>query len=71
MSIELTRCPSCKLFVSMRGYDHHIMRCRCEPCEGRGYFDSRHPGHHGHTTCSWCNGTGRAVSLNIHEREGT
>jgi hypothetical protein len=27
MSIELTRCPSCKLFVSLRGYDRHIMRC--------------------------------------------
>jgi hypothetical protein len=66
MSVELTQCPICKLFVSLRGYDHHIMRCGCEPCEGRGYFDSRHPGYRGHTTCSWCNGTGRA-SVNIHE----
>lgn len=27
MSIELTQCPACKLFVSLRGYDYHIMRC--------------------------------------------
>lgn len=27
MSIELTQCPGCKLFVSLRGYDYHVMRC--------------------------------------------
>lgn len=42
-------------------------RSRCQPCEGRGYFDSRHPGYSGHTTCSWCNGTGRA-SIPSHKR---
>jgi DnaJ-class molecular chaperone len=30
----------------------------CPHCEGRGYFDSRH-GYQGHTTCTWCRGTGR------------
>lgn len=33
MSIELTLCPGCKLFVSLRGYDHHIMRCQPDPVE--------------------------------------
>lgn len=38
MSIELTKCPECKLFISLRGYDHHIMRCgeqpmRCRWCD--------------------------------------
>lgn len=67
MSTELTKCPGCGLFIPLRAYDHHIMRCQgCERCEGRGYFDSRHPGYSSHTTCSWCNGTRRAQQY-IHQ----
>lgn len=27
MTYELMRCPSCNLFISLRGYDYHVMRC--------------------------------------------